>query len=150
MRKLLPLLALLAVAACDSATEPTPENTRFAPQLGVDLQASTRLAGGLYYRDVTVGQGALVQNGTRLSVHYKGWLANGTLFDQRQPPQQPFAFTVGADNVIAGWHQGVVGMRVGGVRQLIIPPGLAYGDRAYGPIPANSVLVFEVSAVGVQ
>lgn len=150
MRKLFALFAFLALAACESATEPTPENTTFAPQLGVDLDASTRLDGGLYYRDLTVGDGTLVQNGARLSVHYRGWLANGSLFDQRQPPQQPFEFTVGTDNVIAGWHRGVVGMRVGGVRQLIIPPGLAYGDRAYGPIPASSVLVFEVSAVAVQ
>ena len=153
MRRLLSALVLLlplAAAACESATAPSIEDTRFAEHLDVDLDAMTRLPSGLYYRDRTVGDGALVQSGTRVAVHYKGWLANGTLFDQRQPPDAPFSFTVGQDNVISGWHLGIPGMRVGGVRQLVLPPSLAYGSQGAGPIPPNAILVFEVSAVGAQ
>ncbi len=153
MRRLFAALVVLlplAAAGCESATAPSIENTRFAAHLGVDLDAMTRLPSGLYFRDRTVGGGALVQSGTRAAVHYKGWLANGTLFDQRQPPDAPFSFTVGQDNVIAGWHLGIPGMRVGGVRQLVLPASLAYGSQGAGSIPPNAILVFEVSAVGAQ
>jgi FKBP-type peptidyl-prolyl cis-trans isomerase FkpA len=153
MRRLIAsLLCLfpLAAAGCDSATEPRIEDTRFASHLGVDLAASTRLPSGLYYRDLTVGQGAVAEGGRQLAVHYRGWLSGGTLFEQLQPPSAPFSFTLGARQVIVGWDQGVAGMRVGGVRQLIIPPSLAYGATGQGPIPGNAILVFEVSLVAVQ
>jgi FKBP-type peptidyl-prolyl cis-trans isomerase FkpA len=153
MRRLLAaLLCLLPLAAagCDSATEPRIQDTRFAAHLGVDLAASTAHPSGLYYRDLVVGEGARVENGTRAHVHYRGWLANGTLFDQRQPPQQPFSFLVGNDNIILGWHLGVVGMRVGGTRQLVIPPALAYGRQGQGSIPGNAILVFEITLVGAN
>lgn len=144
------LLLPLAAAGCESATEPRIEDTRFAGHLGVNLAASTRHPSGLYYRDLVVGQGAEVENGTRPAVHYKGWLSTGTMFDQRQPPQQPFSFLVGNDNVITGWHLGLVGMRVGGTRQLVIPPSLAYGAGGQGSIPGNAVLVFTITVVALQ
>jgi FKBP-type peptidyl-prolyl cis-trans isomerase len=153
MRRLIAsLLCLvpLAAAGCDSATEPRIEDTRFAAHLGVDLAASTKLPSGLYFRDLTVGQGAVAETGRLLAVHYKGWLSTGTLFEQLQPPSAPYTFTLGARQVIVGWDQGVAGMRVGGVRQLIIPPSLAYGATGQGSIPGNAILVFEVSLVAVQ
>ena len=154
MRRLFSALLLLlplAAAGCDSTTEPRIEETRFAAHLGIDLSQMTQLAGGMYVRDLVVGDGPVVQTGQLVAVHYKGWLADGRGFDQRQPPEQPFRFTPGARQVIAGWEVGVPGMRVGGVRQLVIPPSMGYGRSGSPPvIPPNAVLVFEVSAVGVQ
>lgn len=151
MRRLFLLLACalpLAAAACDSGpTEPTAENTEFAPALGIDLSAMTRLDGGLYYRDLIVGTGAVAQAGKTVSVHYKGWLSNGNLFQQST---QPFPFALGTGYVIPGWDQGVPGMKVGGKRLLVIPPSLAYGSRGSGPIPGNAVIVFEVDLLSVQ
>lgn len=151
MRRLFLLLACalpLAFAACDSGpTEPSVESTEFAPSLGIDLDAMTRLSGGLYYRDLTVGTGAAAQPGKTVTVHYKGWLSNGTMFQQSQ---QPFGFPLGTGYVIPGWDQGVPGMKAGGKRQLVIPPSLAYGSRGSGPIPGNAVIVFEVDLISVQ
>lgn len=145
------LLVPLAAAGCDSATEPRIEDTRFAAHLGVDLSGMTQLAGGMYVRDMVVGEGATVQTGQLVSVHYKGWLSDGRAFDQRQPPEPPFRFTVGERGLIAGWNLGIQGMRVGGVRQMVIPPSLGYGRTGSPPvIPGNAILVFEVSVVAVQ
>ncbi|HEU0015431.1 MAG TPA: FKBP-type peptidyl-prolyl cis-trans isomerase [Longimicrobium sp.] len=145
------LAAALALGACESSTgsEPSIEETEFASSLGVDLAASTKTASGLYYRDLAVGTGAVVQAGTRANVRYVGYFANGTVFDQRTAAQSPFSFTVGAGQVIEGWDEGVVGMKVGGRRQLIIPPSLGYGSQDYGPIPGNSILVFTVEVVSI-
>jgi len=144
------LLALpLALGACGStATAPTIETATFAPSLGVNLATSTRLSSGVYYRDVTVGTGAVVANGQLLQMRYAGFLTNGSSFDANAAPQTPFSFTIGSREVISGWDQGVVGMRVGGRRQLIIPPAFAYGSNALPGIPANSILVFNVEVVG--
>lgn len=147
---LLCALPLLATACDSSPTEPDIESTEFAAALGVDLSLMTRTASGVYYRDLTVGTGALVQSGTTVGVHYRGWFTNGTLFDQRVTGQAPFSFTVGSGQVIRGWDDGVPGMRVGGRRQLIVPPRLGYGPVAYGPIPGNSILVFDVSVVSAS
>jgi FKBP-type peptidyl-prolyl cis-trans isomerase FkpA len=143
------LLLPLAAAGCESATEPRIEDTRFAGHLGIDLAAMTRTPGGVYYRDLTVGTGAVAQSGHRLAVHYKGWLSTGLMFEQLQPPAAPFVFVVGQRRVITGWEQGIPGMREGGTRQLVIPPGLAYGREGQGSIPGNAILVFEVSLVSV-
>ncbi|HWK90158.1 MAG TPA: FKBP-type peptidyl-prolyl cis-trans isomerase [Longimicrobium sp.] len=154
MRSLRPLTlflaAALAVGACESSTGAAPdiEDTEFASSLGVDLAASTKTASGLYYRDLTVGTGALVQAGTHVNVYYTGHFANGTLFDHVSSGT-PFDFTVGAGQVIEGWDEGVAGMRVGGRRQLIVPPSLGYGKDRYGPIPGNSILVFTVEVVSI-
>lgn len=137
-------LVLLAASACDDPTTVDPRDVTFAPELGVDLDAMTRTSSGLYYQDLETGEGVAVTAGQRVAVLYRGWLPDGTLFDQRQDPDNPFRFDLGAGRVIAGWDEGVAGMRPGGLRLLVIPPSLGYGDRPAGSIPPNSVLVFEV------
>lgn len=144
------LLLPLSAAGCESATEPRIEDTRFAGHLGIDLTEMTRTAGGVYYRDVTVGTGAVAQSGHQLAVYYKGWLSTGVMFEQLQPPSAPFVFVLGQRKVIDGWEQGIPGMREGGRRQLVIPPSLAYGRDGQGSIPGNAILVFEVSLVSVE
>jgi FKBP-type peptidyl-prolyl cis-trans isomerase FkpA len=146
----LPLAALLSCKSDGSPTAPTIESTTFAPSLGVDLSASTKTSTGLYYRDLITGTGATAASGHSLSVHYTGWLANGTQFDTNVAPTTPFPLTLGIGQVIAGWDQGLVGMKVGGRRQLIIPPSLGYGSNPNGTIPANSILVFTVDLVSTQ
>ena len=110
---------------------------------------------GLKYTDTTTGNGAAATPGNKVSVHYTGWLYNngakGAKFDSSVDRGQPFQFTLGAHQVIAGWDEGVAGMRVGGKRTLIIPPELGYGARgAGGVIPPNATLMFDVELLGVQ
>jgi FKBP-type peptidyl-prolyl cis-trans isomerase len=118
--------------------------------LGVDIGASTQLPSGLIVRDLQVGDGAEAVSGSRVAVLYTGWLTDGTRFDGNQPAGPTLPFTIGAQEVIPGWDEGVAGMRVGGRRQLIIPPELGYGPYGSGPIPPNATLVFEVELVGIQ
>ncbi len=102
-------------------------------------------------QDIIVGTGAEAVAGKTITVHYTGTLTNGQKFDSSLDRGQPFSFTLGSGMVIKGWDMGVAGMKVGGKRKLVIPPELAYGDRAVGNvIPANSTLVFEVELLGVQ
>lgn len=145
MRRLFLLLlcALPLMAACGSDGPTSIEDTEFAPSLGVDLSAMTRTSTGLYYRDLVVGTGAVAQSGDEVGVYYQGWLASGTRFDGRTTGA-PYLFPLGTGFVIKGWDQGIPGMKVGGKRQLVIPPSLAYGAAGRGPIPPNAVLVFEV------
>ncbi len=111
---------------------------------------TVKTASGLQYKDVKVGDGAVAKAGNTVSVHYTGWLTDGTKFDSSVDRGQPFSFQLGAGNVIKGWDEGVTGMKVGGTRILIIPPELGYGAQANGPIPANSTLIFEVVLLNVQ
>ena len=105
---------------------------------------------GLIIEDVTVGQGAAAAAGQKVTVHYTGWLTNGTKFDSSKDRNDPFAFPLGGGRVIKGWDEGVQGMKVGGKRKLTIPPALGYGARgAGGAIPPNATLVFEVELLGV-
>jgi peptidylprolyl isomerase len=110
---------------------------------------------GLKYTDTKTGDGAAATPGNKVSVHYTGWLYNngakGAKFDSSVDRGQPFQFTLGAHQVIAGWDDGVAGMKVGGKRTLIIPPELGYGARgAGGVIPPNATLMFDVELLGVQ
>ncbi|MBK1680242.1 FKBP-type peptidyl-prolyl cis-trans isomerase [Rhodocyclus tenuis] len=110
----------------------------------------TTTASGLQIEEVTVGEGAVAEAGNTVSVHYTGWLTDGTKFDSSRDRNDAFAFPLGARRVISGWDEGVAGMRVGGVRKLTIPPALGYGARgAGGVIPPNATLVFEVELLGV-
>ncbi|HEX6574454.1 MAG TPA: FKBP-type peptidyl-prolyl cis-trans isomerase [Gemmatimonadaceae bacterium] len=123
------------------------EKTNFASALGVDLAASTKTARGAYYRDITVGTGAAVASGDSVFVRYTLWLSNGTLIQTNTAEPQPLPFKIGVGDVIAGFDETLVGAKVGSVRQLIIPPALGYGPYDNGPIPGNSVLVFNVQVV---
>jgi FKBP-type peptidyl-prolyl cis-trans isomerase FkpA len=111
---------------------------------------ATTTASGLVIEELTVGSGALAAAGQRVTVHYTGWLTDGTKFDSSKDRSEPFVFPLGGRRVIAGWDEGVQGMRVGGVRKLTIPPALGYGARgAGGVIPPDATLVFEVELLGV-
>jgi FKBP-type peptidyl-prolyl cis-trans isomerase len=106
---------------------------------------------GLKCVDLAVGSGAEAKPGMMVSVHYTGWLTNGTKFDSSVDRGQPFEFTLGAGQVIRGWDQGVAGMKIGGKRKLTIPPDLGYGARGAGNvIPPNATLVFDVELLGVR
>lgn len=109
--------------------------------------------GGLF-ADVTVGTGTALTAGKKAAVYYRGWLTNGTKFDESRPGSDgkltPFIFTLGDHQVITGWEQALAGMKVGGVRLVIVPPAVGYGATAQNGIPANSVLVFQVQLAEVQ
>ena len=127
--------------------EPTPTPAATEPEKAVTKTKDgwTVTKSGLKYKDKKVGKGAEAKSGDTVTVHYKGWLDNGTVFDtSKKPGREPFAFTLGGGQVIKGWDEGVAGMKVGGVRELVIPPDLGYGDMEMGTIPANSTLHFEV------
>src|SRR6476469_4171525 len=101
--------------------------------------------------EMTVGTGAVATAGQRVSVHYTGWLTNGTKFDSSKDRCKPFQFKLGAGEVIQGWDQGVAGMKIGGKRKLTIPPELGYGARGFpGAIPPNSTLVVDVELLKVN
>lgn len=104
----------------------------------------------LIIEELVVGTGEKPTQGDTISVHYTGWLTDGTKFDSSQDRNDPFNFKLGAGQVIKGWDQGFAGMQVGGQRKLTIPPELGYGARGIGPIPPNSTLVFEVELLGVE
>lgn len=100
--------------------------------------------------DTVVGTGAEAVNGKKITVNYTGTLDDGTKFDSSIDRNQPFDFTLGAGQVIKGWDQGVLGMKVGGKRTLVIPASLGYGATATGSIPANSTLHFDIELLNVQ
>jgi FKBP-type peptidyl-prolyl cis-trans isomerase len=109
------------------------EQTTFAPSLGVNLAQSTKLPSGLYYRDITLGTGATVAMGQTVGMRYAGAFVGGDVFDSNPAPKAIFSFRLGAGQVIQGWDLGLPGMKVGGRRQLIIPPELAYGPFRQTP-----------------
>ena len=105
---------------------------------------------GLQVEDLVVGDGVEAQSGKEITVHYTGWLTDGTQFDSSIDRKQPLSIVLGVGQVIKGWDQGIEGMKIGGKRKLTIPPELAYGNRAVGGvIPKNATLVFEVELLGV-
>jgi FKBP-type peptidyl-prolyl cis-trans isomerase FkpA len=108
-------------------------------------------ASGLIIEELAIGDGSEAAAGQSVTVHYTGWLTDGTKFDSSKDRNDPFEFPLGARHVIAGWDEGVQGMKVGGRRKLTIPPSLGYGARGAGRvIPPNATLVFEVELLGVS
>jgi FKBP-type peptidyl-prolyl cis-trans isomerase len=105
---------------------------------------------GFVKSDVVIGTGAEATNGSLLTVHYVGMLTDGQVFDSSVVRKTPFQFVLGAGQVIRGWDQGFAGMKVGGKRQIIIPPSMGYGPNQAGPIPPNSTLIFDVELLKVE
>jgi FKBP-type peptidyl-prolyl cis-trans isomerase len=117
----------------------------------VDSAALTKTQSGLQYQDVTVGNGAQAGQGQTAVVHYTGWLTDGTKFDSSRDRGTPFSFPIGAGQVIAGWDEGVAGMKVGGRRKLVIPANLGYGEMGAPPvIPPGATLVFDVELLDLK
>ena len=113
----------------------------------------TKTADGLQYWDIKVGTGATAAAGQTAKVHYTGWLTSGKKFDSSLDRGEPFTVEpLGTAPVIQGWNEGIIGMKVGGKRQLRIPPQLGYGARGTpgGPIPPNATLIFDVELLGVR
>lgn len=149
---------LAALTACggqqaSSARDRLPPENRVADRynvgLHVDLDSMEMRFNGLHVQDRVVGEGARADSGDVVTVHYTGWLPNGNAFDSSRDGD-PFEVALGYGRVIDGWDQGIVGMREGGRRILVIPPALGYGDRRMGPIPPSSTLVFDVELLGVE
>ena len=137
-RRLLLAVGMLTAAGCTSSSNPTSPSVPFTQT------------------DVIVGSGATAVAGQRLTVNYTGWLYDAARTEQKGSQfdtsigRGPFAFTLGAGTVIRGWDQGVVGMRVGGRRRLVIPPELGYGSSGSGAVPGNAVLVFDIDLLSAQ
>lgn len=129
------VLSLFGLSACNTA--PAKEELVVDPDLKIE--------------DISVGTGDEALTGDTVAVKYTGMLEDGTVFDATSlHGDEPFAFTVGAGQVIQGWEQGIPGMKVGGKRRLFIPADLAYGSQARGPIPADSNLIFEVELIAIK
>lgn len=126
------------------APEGVPTN---APTAVTDY---TKTDSGLEYSDIKVGDGAAPSKGQQVTVHYTGWLTDGKRFDSSVVKNRPFSFQIGRRRVIKGWDEGVMSMKVGGIRQLRVPPALGYGPGGHPPvIPKNATLVFEVQLLDV-
>lgn len=137
-----------ATVSAAAAAAATTGNAPGIPQLSATPQQT---ASGLRYIDEVVGTGATAQKGQTVGVHYTGWLTTGQKFDSSRDRGQPFSFSLGAGRVIAGWDEGVAGMKVGGKRRLIIPAALGYGAQgAAGVIPPNATLIFDVELLAAQ
>ena len=121
------------------------ERTQFAPELNVHLDQMLRRASGLYVQDFTMGTGTFASRGRTAVVRYTGWRSDGKQFDDGE-----ITITLGAKQTIAAWEEGLLGMRVGGKRRLVVPPNLGYGARGAGnDIPPNTVLVFDMTLTSV-
>ena len=107
-------------------------------------------AASALFGDMLAGQGQAVAAGSTVTVNYRGWLTDGTLFDENYTSGKPFSFVEGGHRVISGWEEGLMGMKVGGKRRLIVPASQGYGATVHGPIPGGSVLIFDVELLGVQ
>jgi len=150
----LAILGLTIFASAQTATAPKKPAAAPKPAASGPTKVTgepTKTASGLEYWDIKVGTGAVAQAGQHVKVHYTGWLTNGKKFDSSVGTGHPFEFMLGASQVIKGWDEGVAGMKVGGKRQLRIPPDLAYGAAGYSTvIPPNSTLVFDVQLIDVK
>lgn len=145
------LAAAVALTAIAQQKQKAPEKNAAAAAPAEKAEKWVKTPSGLEIMDMKVGTGAEAVSGKSVSVHYTGWLLNGTKFDSSLDRGEPFQFNLGGGQVIRGWDEGVAGMKVGGVRKLRIPPNLAYGDRgAGGVIPPGATLIFQVELLGIQ
>jgi peptidylprolyl isomerase len=128
----------------------TVEDAIFAASLDVDLTKSTRTENGAYYRDLVIGTGTAVSAGQLLNLKYSSWLSDGTALDSNFDLNTTLPFHLGTHEYISGWDEGIPGMRVGGKRQILVPPSLGYGFVGSGPIPGNAVLVYVIQVVSAQ
>ena len=152
------LLLMLVAVSLIGQTAPKATPKKSVPAAPPNTNAPTKVTGdgvktesGLQYWDIRVGTGAVAKNGDHVKVHYTGWLTTGKKFDSSVDAHQPFDFTIGAGDVIKGWDEGVTGMKVGGKRQLRIPPDLAYGAQGYsGVIPPNATLIFDIQLLSTK
>jgi FKBP-type peptidyl-prolyl cis-trans isomerase len=160
------ILALLSLAACDGGHEAQPavadtpadavfdmRSVQFAPELGVSLEAMTRTDDGIYIADVRDGRGRAAETGNAITIEYRAWLPDGTLFEQRPSPEGfgLSEFVLGESAPVPGLNAGIGGMRTGGVRRIALPPEHGYGlvGRPAG-VPAGSPLLFEVRLMAVR
>ncbi len=147
-----PIFLLLVLtpllAACDTSNDEDPPTIMLPPPRVVADTAYTVTASGLKIFDFVVGTGSVAENDSLLVVDYIGWLEDGTVFDTSLLGQ-PISFILGVGQVIPGWEEGLLNMRVGGERQLVIPPDLAYGAAGQGAIPPNATLIFEVELLDI-
>src|ERR1700694_1341829 len=144
---LIAIVIFMAIALFAQSGTKKPDNSAPTKVTG----DGTKTADGLQYWDIKVGTGPVATAGQTVKVHYTGWLTNGKKFDSSVDRGEPFTFNLGGGQVIKGWDEGVAGMKVGGKRQLRIPPALAYGDRgAGGAVPPNATLIFDVDLLGVR
>ncbi|MGA7753641.1 MAG: FKBP-type peptidyl-prolyl cis-trans isomerase [Candidatus Sulfotelmatobacter sp.] len=141
------LIASTVLAQTATHKAPVVPNTNAPTKVTGD---GVKTDSGLQYWDIRVGTGEVAKDGDHVKVHYTGWLTNGKKFDSSVDAHQPFDFTIGKGDVIKGWEEGVTGMKVGGKRQLRIPPQLAYGEQGYsGLIPANATLIFDIRLLAI-
>jgi peptidylprolyl isomerase len=145
------IVALLLVLAATIPACVQNEGKQAAPAKNESKSAEmVKTSSGLAYVDLTEGSGPQPTAGKQVKVHYTGWLENGTKFDSSLDRGEPFVFTIGIGQVVPGWDEGVMSMKTGGKRKLVIPPQLGYGTSgAGGVIPPNATLIFEVELLDV-
>jgi peptidylprolyl isomerase len=150
------LLTVSVFFACTQKESPGVDTSKGPGAAGSSAAVSSsgsmqKTASGLQYEDLVGGSGASPTPGKQVTVHYTGWLTNGTKFDSSVDRNEPFTFVIGAGQVIPGWDEGVMTMKIGGKRKLVIPAALGYGAAgAGGVIPPNSTLVFEVLLLDIR
>lgn len=145
---------LLLIASWLLAQSSTQKRAATVPNTKAPTKVTgpgVKTASGLQYWDIKVGTGQEAKDGDHVKVHYTGWLTSGKKFDSSVDAHQPFELTLGKGEVIKGWDEGIAGMKVGGKRQLRIPPDLAYGAKGYpGVIPPNATLIFDVQLLSIK
>lgn len=155
-RRLVPAgvaIAALAAAGCASQNAPARvaspaviDSTTFAAALGVDLGQFTKTTAGMYFQDVVRGQGVVASEGRKATFRYAAFLPDGTPVETQRAPVEVEI----NEGMIRGLRFGLIGMRAGGARRLVVPPSLAYGRNQYGKIPPNSILVFDLELLSVR
>ena len=153
VEKLIVALLLAVAVIIPACTQKESKQPAEATQQGAATQPAGTVTtpSGLGYVDVVPGTWKSPAPGKQVKVHYTGWLENGTKFDSSVDRSEPFIFTIGVGQVVPGWDEGVMSMKVGGKRKLIIPPQLGYGESgAGGVIPPNATLIFDVELLDVE